>query len=96
MRDRDPILIVKFLLAVVVLMLACSPALAYIGPGPGLEFVGYFSSLAAMLMVAFSTMLLWPFRALLRWLRGSEDDPSPVVSGCLPKLQPGESGVSRR
>jgi hypothetical protein len=97
MRDRNLILPTKiFLLSVVVLTVLCSPALAYIGPGAGLEFIGYFSSLIALLVAAFSSMLLWPFYTLLRWLRGVKDNSSPALSGCTPVLRPGESGLMRR
>jgi hypothetical protein len=97
MRDRNLIRPAKFfLLAMVVLTVLCSPALAYIGPGAGLEFIGYFSSLIALLVAAFSSMLLWPFYALLRWLRGVKDHSSPALSGCTPVLRPCESGLMQK
>ena len=96
MRDRNPLLASRFLLAVLFVMLAADHAFAYIGPGSGLEFIGYFSSLAALMFAAFSAILLWPFYALLRWLRGSNDDTLPSLSGVHPVLRPGESGLIQR
>ncbi len=96
MRDHNPIHAGKFLLAIAFVMLAADHALAYIGPGSGLEFIGYFSSLAALMFAAFSAILLWPFYALLRWLRGSKDNTSPSLSGAQPVLRPGESGLIHR
>jgi len=93
MRDHNPLIAVKFLLAVLFVMLAADHAFAYIGPGPGLEFIGYFTSMAALMLAAFSAVLLWPFYALLRWLRGSKDHPSPSLSGSHPIVRPGESGL---
>jgi hypothetical protein len=96
MRDHHPLLTVKILFAILYVMLAADHAFAYIGPGPGLEFIGYFSSLAALMLAAFSAVLLWPFYALLRWLRGSKDSTSPSLSGVHPIVRPGESGLIRR
>jgi hypothetical protein len=92
-RDRNLLLAAPFVLALAVLVLASSPALAYVGPGAGLEFVGYFSSLVALLVTAFSTMLLWPFYALLRWFREHRTDAGPGLSGSSPILPASESGV---
>jgi hypothetical protein len=61
------------LLAVTVLLLWSDCALAYVGPGAGLELTGYFFSLVAWGATAFSMVLLWPFYALLRRIRGIKD-----------------------
>jgi hypothetical protein len=45
-----------------------SVALAYVGPGPGLEFTPYFFILLAFAGAALSAVLQWPFRALYRLL----------------------------
>jgi hypothetical protein len=73
-RDHDGIVAWRALLALVVLLLLTERAPAYVGPGAGLEFVGYFSSLLAMGLAAFSTVLLWPVYALIRWLRRGKND----------------------
>ena len=51
------------------LLLVASPALAYVGPGAGMEYVGYLMSLLTWLGIAFSTILLWPFYALMHRIR---------------------------
>jgi hypothetical protein len=88
-RDHKIILAAKFLLAILAVLLLTDHAMAYIGPGAGLEFIGYFSSLLGLMIAAFSTMLLWPVYAFLRWLRCSRDNPPAI-------LQPSESGVMER
>jgi hypothetical protein len=47
-----------------------SVPLAYIGPGAGLDLVGYTMALLAFGVTALSAVLLWPVYAFLRWLRG--------------------------
>jgi hypothetical protein len=71
--DRNHFLVWKALLTLVVLLLGADRALAYVGPGAGLEFVGYFLSLAAWVGVALSTVLLWPVYALLRRIRAPRE-----------------------
>jgi hypothetical protein len=60
----------KVSLALVLLLLSAGPALAYVGPGAGLELVGYSVSLLAWVLAAFSAVLLYPIYALLRRVRG--------------------------
>lgn len=45
-------------------------AMAYVGPGAGMEFIGYAMSLAAMIGIAFFSIIMWPFYAFMRWIRG--------------------------
>jgi hypothetical protein len=75
----------KVLFVLSVLLLGAGPALAYVGPGAGLEFVGYFMSLLVWAGVAFSAVLLWPFYALVRRIRGGKREPknppTPAVQG---------------
>ncbi len=61
-------------LGLVLLGLLLFPALApaYIGPGAGFAFVGSFLSLALAFLVGFASLLIWPFRALYRMLRGAQ------------------------
>lgn len=44
----------------------CDTAQAYIGPGAGFAFLGSFTILFVTILLAFSTILLWPIRALFR------------------------------
>ncbi|HEY7331283.1 MAG TPA: hypothetical protein VH592_26855 [Gemmataceae bacterium] len=48
------------------------------GPAPGVELIPYFLGLAAWVGMAFFAILLAPFSALLRRLRGNKNAPSPV------------------
>jgi hypothetical protein len=69
------------LFALIVLLVLANNALAYIGPGAGLEQVGYAMSLLAVVGVAFSAVLLWPFYALLRLFRRPKNQPqAPAVA----------------
>ncbi|QVL34435.1 hypothetical protein KIH39_11160 [Telmatocola sphagniphila] len=52
------------------LLIASSNAMAYIGPGSGMEFIGYAMGLLVMLGAAFFSMLMWPVYTVLRWIRG--------------------------
>lgn len=73
------------LLALTVVLLGVNPAMAYIGPGADLGFVGYFMSLLVWVGVAFSATFLWPIYALLRRLRrgkkakATEQIPTPTA-----------------
>jgi hypothetical protein len=58
-------------------LLAADPALAYVGPGAGLEFVGYFMALLATVGAAFLSMLLYPIYKMVRFLRGLKEPASP-------------------
>src|SRR5262249_32806349 len=46
--------------------------LAYVGPGAGLELVGYFMALLVSVGVALFTVLLWPFYALRQRIRAAK------------------------
>jgi hypothetical protein len=56
-------------------LLAPDRASAYVGPGPGLEFLPNFKVLLAGVGVALGAILLWPISALLGRLWGGQ--------GCL-------------
>jgi hypothetical protein len=84
---RDGIVARNVVLAAVVVLLATGRGSAYVGPGAGLEFVGYFLSLLALAVTAFSTMLLWPVYTFVRWMRGGKTNP---VAG-----EPAESDVPK-
>lgn len=44
---------------------------AYVGPGAGFAFLGSFFTLILSLLAGLASLLLWPFRALLRLIRRS-------------------------
>jgi hypothetical protein len=74
LRHRFPILV---LWAVVVSLALATPAFAYIGPGAGMEFLGYAMALVAMVAAALFSVLSWPFYAVMRWIRGTKA-PAPA------------------
>jgi hypothetical protein len=47
------------------------------GPAPGVELIPYFLGMAAWIGMAFLAVLLAPFSALLRRLRGNKKAPTP-------------------
>src|SRR5579863_1790735 len=49
---------------------------AYIGPGAGFAFLGSFLTLVLSLLASLASLLLWPFRMLLRLLRRSRGTPA--------------------
>jgi hypothetical protein len=68
--DRNGFTVWKAVYALVVLFFLVDTARAYVGPGAGLELVGYAMSLAAWVGVAFSALFLYPIYSFLRRLRG--------------------------
>jgi hypothetical protein len=76
-RNRFPIIM---LWTIAVTLILAGNAMAYIGPGAGMEFFGYAMSLIVMIGLAFFSILMWPFYAFMRWLRGNKQpsttDPS--------------------
>jgi hypothetical protein len=51
---------------------------AYVGPGAGLELVGYALTLAMYGLTALSAVLLWPVYVLLRRIRGGKNKSAPA------------------
>jgi hypothetical protein len=75
MPDRDRCFFVcKCLFALAAVLLLAGDAMAYTVPGP--EFFGQFMSLAAWMVVAFTSVMLWPVYALMRRLRGVRPAPA--------------------
>ena len=75
---------VAILWVVAALLLFTNNAMAYVGPGAGMEFVGYAMSLLTWMGVAFFSVLLWPVYSFLQWWRGKkvttvETTPSPEI-----------------
>jgi hypothetical protein len=62
--------------AVIGLLLAPTAALAYVGPGPGLEFIPTFLSLLTWVGLATGAVLWWPVSALIRRMRGNRRQPA--------------------
>jgi hypothetical protein len=63
-------------------LILANNAMAYVGPGAGMEFITYAMSLLAMVGVAFFSIFMWPFYTFVRWLRGSKKaaatEPAPT------------------
>ncbi len=62
--------------------------LAYVGPGPGLTMLGAFVGLLCTIGLAILSLLLWPFRMLMRYIRGDkpiENDPATTATLETPK-----------
>jgi hypothetical protein len=73
--------LLAIVLALTLLFLAPNPALAYVGPGAGLELVPYFLALVGWVAAAFGSILLWPFFSLLRrWRRAKAEEEKTVAS----------------
>ena len=70
----------KVLLALSVLLLGADPALAYVGPGADVTFIGTALTLLLWMLAAFSAVLLWPFYALLRAIRRRKNSPTTTSS----------------
>lgn len=75
----------KFGLALLSVLFLVNSASAYVGPGAGLELIGYTMGLVYLGFTAFSAVLLWPLYALLRRIRGraktSAGPPTPASTG---------------
>lgn len=75
---------------------------AYVGPGAGFAFLGSFFSILLSLLAGIASLLLWPFRAVLRLFRGHRvrervillDIESPEPEG--PEPDPAEELISAR
>jgi hypothetical protein len=78
----------KVLLALSVLLMGASPALAYVGPGADVTFIGYAMTLLLWMLAAFSAVLLWPVYALLRAIRRRKNRPTTTAS---PETAPEEA-----
>ncbi|HTU17471.1 MAG TPA: hypothetical protein VMG10_05355 [Gemmataceae bacterium] len=72
MSGRNLSAVARVVLALSVLLLGMGQAMAYVGPGADLSFVGYAMTLFLWVAAAFSTVLLWPVYALLRRIRGGK------------------------
>ena len=63
-----------FLVAFVLLSLVSTPAAAYIGPGAGFALVSSFLVVFTTIIIAFISLLIWPFRTLWRIVRRLDEE----------------------
>ena len=82
-------LVCKGILALSLSLALPFPALAYVGPGAGLEYVGYALSLAAWVLTAAGALLTWPIYRLLQWLRNGQEFSTKVGEGPDRHVNPG-------
>ena len=54
------------ILLCVILLLVQLPALAYIGPGAGIPFIGSFIGFIVTVVLVIAAILFWPIRKLLK------------------------------
>lgn len=80
----------KVLCALSALLLLADGARAYVGPGAGLELVGYSTGLLAWVAVAFSALFLYPLYSFLRWLRGGGAGPKDAPAASAPAARDGQ------
>ncbi|MFO7915929.1 MAG: hypothetical protein R6U43_09605 [Candidatus Krumholzibacteriales bacterium] len=59
-----PATLIAFLLVVIPV-----EAAAYVGPGTGISLIGAIIAVLAALFFTVGGILLWPFRALRRWMK---------------------------
>jgi hypothetical protein len=75
-----------------------SALLAYVGFGPGQEFIPYFLALLTVVGAALGAVVRWPFAVLVRLLGGFKRRPSGEEA-CAPVSAngpgPAEEGLSR-
>ena len=69
MPGRNLSTVRNVLFALAVLLLEADRALAYVGPGEDVSFIGYAMTLLWLVLAAFSAVLLWPVYAMLGWIR---------------------------
>jgi hypothetical protein len=72
--------------------------LAYVGLGPGQEFIPYFLGLLAWAGAAFLAILQWPIVALFRRLskRGNKPAPPNETAGANPQESPPDGRADRQ
>ena len=80
MPGRNLATVCKVLLALSVLLLGADPALAYVGPGADVTFIGTALTLLLWMLAAFSAILMWPVYALLRRIRGGKNKSTTAPS----------------
>jgi predicted AlkP superfamily phosphohydrolase/phosphomutase len=76
LHDRKRLLI--GLLVVVAIVAPAAQADAYIGPGAGFTVLSSFAVFFTTIVIAIASVLVWPFRALWRVVRGRTPPPSTI------------------
>ena len=67
------------------------------GPAPGMELIPYFLAMLAWAALAVLSILLSPFTALVRRLRGRRAEPAPAPPSAAPAPEaPVEPAPDRR
>ena len=85
MPGRNLSTVRNVLFALAVLLLEADRALAYVGPGEDVSFIGYAMTLLWLVLAAFSAALLWPVYALVRRIRGCRNKPTTSSVGPAPE-----------
>jgi len=62
----------------VLLLFTPSVAAAYVGPGAGFAFLTSFAAVFISGLMALASLLLWPIRALIAWIRGRHRPASRI------------------
>jgi len=60
-------------ITILVLITIQFPALAYIGPGAGIPFIGSFIGFVVTVVLVISAILFWPIRKLLKKNKASQN-----------------------
>jgi hypothetical protein len=69
--------------------------LAYVGLGPGQEFIPYFLGLLALMLTALGAVLRWPFSVLARLLSRSRHSGAGETNGPTTPPAPEPAGEGR-
>ena len=64
--------------AALLVLVAVAPLEAYVGPGAGFALLSSFFVVLTTIVVAIASLLIWPVRAMVRWLRGSTAAPAKI------------------
>jgi predicted AlkP superfamily phosphohydrolase/phosphomutase len=64
--------------AALFVLVAVAPLEAYVGPGAGFALLSSFFVIFTTVVVAIASLLIWPVRVLVRWLRGSTAAPAQI------------------
>jgi predicted AlkP superfamily phosphohydrolase/phosphomutase len=65
-------------LTALALLAAATPAAAYIGPGAGFALLSSFMVLFSTIVIAVASLLIWPFRTLIRALRRTKPPKASI------------------
>jgi hypothetical protein len=82
-------IVVRFIMALALILASTESAMAYIGPGAGVTFLGAFIGMLIAVFTAFGILLFWPIRRLIRKARANK----PVNTDSSPGSETGSDGV---